>query len=166
MKHLQRISRAVLGLLLTVAAACSHSPLREPGVDVADMSPGEALRASDRFGETVIWGGRIVGIVNRGEFTEVEVLSLPLGVGDRPRRSADGGARFVIRHPGFLDPMTFATDRYVTVRGEFVAVEARSVGAFPLEHPVVRSQRLELWPLNSTNGPGNVHFGFRFGGGI
>lgn len=149
-----------------LVVGCTASPLREQGLEIAELSPREALRAPDRTGATVVWGGRIVGIINRGEFTEIEVLSLPLGAGDRPRRSADGGARFVIRHPGFLDPMTFSTDRYVSVLGRFTGIEKRSVGAFPLDHPVVQSHKLELWPLTPNNGPANVHFGFRFGVGF
>jgi outer membrane lipoprotein len=107
----------------------------------------------------VIWGGRVVGIVNAGQFTELEVLALPLRGGDRPDRNADGSARFVIRHAGFLEPMTFSPGRYVTVLGRFVDIESRAVGAFELRHPVVQSEQLELWPVDPNSNRPDLHFG-------
>jgi len=146
-------------LTLLLAAGCASSPFGAAGARAGDLGPAAALRQPDRTGETVLWGGRIVGIVNAENATELEVLALPLGPGHRPRRDADGGARFVIRHPGFLEPMRYAPGRYVTALGEFVGVESRSVGAFPLDHPVLAAGQLELWPVQPNSSRANVHFG-------
>lgn len=154
---------AALAALALLLAACVASPFAGRGGIDPGFDAGQALAAPDRIGEAVLWGGRVVGIVNAGEFTELEVLALPLRSGDRPDRRADGGSRFVIRHPGFLEPMTFAPGRYVTVLGRYVGVESRSVGAFPLRHAVVQSQQLELWPVEPNSSRANVHFGFGLG---
>jgi len=139
---------------------CVASPFDGRRAAVAELDAEQALAEPGRIGATVIWGGRVVGIVNTGEFTELEVLALPLRSGDRPDRNADGSARFVIRHAGFLEPMTFAPGRFVTVLGRFVGIEERSVGAFPLRHPVVQSEQLELWPVDPNSSRANVHLGF------
>lgn len=146
-------------LLIAMLGGCASSPFDTQGREPAALGPGEALEQRDASGARVIWGGRIVGIVNRGEATELEVLALPLGPGDRPRREADGGARFVILHPGFLDPMTYAPGRFVTVMGRFSGVESRSVGAFPLDHPVVSAEQLELWPVTPNSSRANLSLG-------
>ena len=145
--------------LTTMLAACASSPFDTAGREPAALGPGEALARSDATGARVIWGGRIVGIVNRDDATEVEVLALPLGPGDRPKREADGGARFVILQPGFLDPMTYAPGRYVTALGRFTGVESRSVGAFPLDHPVMVAEQIELWPVNPNSSRANLNLG-------
>lgn len=150
------ISILLLGLLL---GGCVASPFEAREAAVVDLDVEQALAAPERVGASVIWGGRVVGIVNAGQFTELEVLALPLKSGDRPDRNADGSARFVIRHAGFLEPMTFSPGRYVTVLGRFVDIELRSVGAFELRHPVLQSEQLELWPVEPNSSRPDLHFG-------
>lgn len=143
---------------------CATSPFDIGDREPAELGPGQALEQAGSIGASVIWGGRVVGIVNTGQVTELEVLALPLGPGDRPRREADGGARFVIRHSGFLEPMTYAPGRFVTAFGRFSGIESRSVGAFPLDHAVLEAEQIELWPVdtNSSRTSLNLGVGVRF----
>lgn len=145
--------------LLILLTGCATSPFDTGGRDPAELGPGQALERTGSIGADVIWGGRIVGIVNTGDFTELEVLALPLGPGDRPRREADGGARFVIRQPGFLEPMTYAPGRFVTAFGRFAGIESRSVGAFPLDHPVLEAEQIELWPVETNSSRTSLNLG-------
>lgn len=145
--------------VFALLAGCASSPFDTAGREPAALGPAEALAQPDATGARVIWGGRIVGIVNQDDTSELEVLALPLGPGDRPRREADGGARFVILHPGFLDPMTYAPGRYVTALGRFSGIESRSVGAFPLDHPVLVAEQMELWPVNPNSSRANLNLG-------
>ena len=145
--------------LAVLRAGCASSPFETAGGEPAALGPGEALAQPDATGARVIWGGRIVGIVNQDDATELEVLALPLGPGDRPRREADGGARFVILHKGFLDPMTYGPGRFVTALGRFTGIESRSVGAFALDHPVLVAEQLELWPVNPNSSRANLNLG-------
>lgn len=156
---MNRQIRPIAILAAVLLAGCASSPFDKHGVEIIELSPAQALDRPERTGSTVVWGGRVVGIVNDEAHTELEVLALPLAMGDRPRRDADGGARFVIRHPGFLDPVTWAPGRYVTALGTFTGFEMRSVGAFPLRHPVLESQQLELWPVDTASERANAHFG-------
>ena len=145
--------------LTLILAACASSPFDTAGGEPAALGPGEALAQRDATGVRVVWGGRIVGIVNRDDATEVEILALPLGPGDRPRREADGGARFVMLHRGFLDPMTYSPGRYVTALGRFTNIESRPVGAFSLDHPVLVAEQIELWPVNPNSSRANLNLG-------
>jgi outer membrane lipoprotein len=148
-----------LPLVALLLAGCASSPFETAGREIQTVSPRAAVDGQARIGATVIWGGRIVGIVNSGDATELEVLSLPLGPGDRPKRSADGGQRFVIRREGFLEPMTWAPGRYVTALGRFSGVVERSVGAFPIDQPLLEADQLELWPVTPNSRRSNVSFG-------
>ena len=142
-----------------VLGGCVSSPFDTGSRQIAELQPAEALERPEARGASVIWGGRIVGVVNAGERTEIEVLSLPLGPGDRPRRNRDGGARFVIHHRGFMEPMTYAPGRYVTAFGRFAGIESRTVGAFPLEHPILEAEQLELWPVETNNSRADLELG-------
>lgn len=154
MKHV-----VITFLVALLLGGCAGSPFNTGGREVAELKPGEAREQPEARGANVIWGGRIVGVVNAGERTEIEVLSLPLGSGDRPRRERDGGARFVIHHRGFLEPMTYAPGRHVTAFGRFVGIESRSVGAFPLDHPVLEAEQIELWPVETNSSRGGLELG-------
>jgi len=146
---MNKFMNAMLAVL--VLGGCAGSPFDTAGRQIAALQPGQARETPEASGASVIWGGRIVGVVNTGERTEIEVLSLPLGPGERPRRNRDGGARFVIHHQGFLEPMTYAPGRYVTAFGRFAGIESRSVGEFPLDHPVLVSEQIELWPVETNS---------------
>jgi len=146
-------------IIAALLAGCVASPFEKQGREVTTLTPFEALADPGAEGAMVLWGGRVVGVVNAGEQTELEVLALPLRMGDMPDRDAEGGVRFVIRHEGFLEPMNFAPGRYVTAMGRFVGIEERSVGAFPLRHPVLESMQLELWPVEQNSNRPNIHFG-------
>ncbi|MGB0514059.1 MAG: Slp family lipoprotein [Wenzhouxiangellaceae bacterium] len=148
-------------MMITTAllAGCVASPFDKRGREVSGLTPAEALSRPEARGALVLWGGRVVGVVNAGEQTELEMLALPLRMGDMPDRDADGSVRFVIRHNGFLEPMNFAPGRFVTAMGRFVDVEERSVGAFPLRHAVMESMQLELWPVDPNSNRPNINFG-------
>ena len=132
------------GLLL---AGCATSPFETTGANVAAIGPADALSNPDQVGQQVIWGGEIVEVYNLEGFTELEIVARPLDGADRPRRSADGGVRFIIRQAGFLEPMTYTPGRFVTALGTFDSVEMRQVGQFNTDQPVLLSRQIELWPV-------------------
>lgn len=156
----KRVTAASLAGLL---AACSTSPFEPEAADVASLGPGDALSAPERTGAEVIWGGRVVGITNAAGYTEIEMLALPLDRSDRPRDRAEGGVRFVIRHPGFLEPMNYAPGRLVTALGRFSGIEPRSVGEFDIDQPVLESRRIELWPDDDSRRDSGLNFGIGVG---
>lgn len=153
-------------LMLVFAAllsGCASSPFEQDAAGAASIGPGDALSAPDRTGAEVIWGGRVVGITNAAGYTEIEMLALPLDRSDRPREQAEGGVRFVIRHPGFLEPMNYAPGRLVTALGRFTGVEPRSVGEFDIDQPVLESRRIELWPDDDNRRDSGLNLGIGVG---
>ncbi len=142
---LHRMLPALLAMALLLSG-CATSPFADSGAVVA-KGPADALRGEIQPGQPVLWGGRIVGVVNAQEATELEILALPLDRADRPRASAEGGVRFVVRYPGFLEPVNYAPGRLLTALGRFVTVETRAVGEFDIEQPVIDARQIELWPI-------------------
>lgn len=134
-----------------VLAACASGPFDLSGGKASDMTPEEALNRPAAGGERVIWGGRVTGIVNRETHTELDMVALPLWGDMRPRRDAEEGAYFVIRQPGFLEPMTWAPGRFVTALGRFTGLDMRPVAGIPVRHAVMEAEQIELWPVNPNS---------------
>lgn len=131
-----------------VLAGCAASPMETGDREVAAHGPAHVLSGEAGPGETVIWGGEIVEVINRAESTELVVVSRPLDRADRPRLEAEGGVRFVAVYPGFLEPVTHAPGRFVTLLGAVDGIEQRHVGEFPVRHPVLAVDQLHLWPAD------------------
>ncbi|MDT8439126.1 MAG: Slp family lipoprotein [Wenzhouxiangellaceae bacterium] len=155
------MKRIACMLMIILLAGCASGPFDRKAENVVERTPEQVLAEPARTGDRVIWGGRIVGIVNRENRTEIEVLSLPLRAGDRPRRDADGGRRFVVYDARFLDPVNWSPGRFITVLGTVRGVESRSVGAFPLDHPILAADGIELWPEETSSS--QVSFGVGMG---
>jgi len=157
---MQAIARGLTSFaLLLMLSGCASSPFQGIDTEVSAIGPADALNASFRAGEQVIWGGQIVAVNNLENFTELELVALPLDGADRPRRDREAGVRFVIRHPGFLEPMSYSPGRYVTALGVFDAIEPRTVGDFVADQPVMLSQKIELWPIVQRSAFDNVSIG-------
>lgn len=153
----------LLTLLAGLLAACASSPVVEDGVAVAPIGPAHVLAESGHEGQLVVWGGRIVSITNRADVTELEVVSLPLDRGDRPRWQAEPGVRFIVRQPGFLEPMQYVPGRYITVLGEVLGLEERAVGEYLYEQPAVASSNLHLWPADPAQWQRRTNFSIGIG---
>jgi outer membrane lipoprotein len=132
--------------ILALTGCASHLPQEiriapEPefGVEAARQEPGRFL------GQRVRWGGTILGVHNRPQVTEIEILARPLDPDGEPQAQAPGVGRFIAEVPGFVDPAEYPTDRRLTVAGKLDRMETRPVGEFPYRYPVVIAASLYLW---------------------
>lgn len=141
--------RGLALLLLTLlGTGCATGPFEADDSSVSRIGPAHVLAESGHEGQRAIWGGRIVNVTNLADRTEIEVVSLPLDGGDRPRLSAEGGVRFLLVESGFLEPTRFAPGRYLTALGEIDGLDERLVGDFLYEQPVLRAEQIQLWPAD------------------
>lgn len=101
-------------------------------VTVADVQSSPERLVNSR----VIWGGTIIKTTNLEETTVIEVLETPLTRSDRPAMEGSGG-RFLIKAPGYLDPVVFGTDKMLTIVGTVKGVEKRMIGDMEYPYPVL-----------------------------
>lgn len=150
---------ALIGaVLLCLLAACASSPVAVDGDEVADYGPAHVLDGQSDIGDRVIWGGRILAVRNLADFTEIHMVSYPLDRGDRPRVDREPGVRFVLRQPGFLEPVQYARGRYVTVLGTVAGIEPVAVDEFMLDQPVIDGERIHLWPADISSWQSRTRF--------
>lgn len=133
-------------LLFSALLGCSplpsdmrKAPAGDPGVAVIRDAPDEYQ------GQTVRWGGTIVGVENLAESTRLIVVSRPLYDNGSPTCEDRSNGRFIVEFDRFLDPAIFATGYLVTITGAVVGQETLPIGQFPYRLPVVKGQQLYLW---------------------
>lgn len=110
-------------------------------------------------GEVVLLGGKIIETQVSPAFSEITVLQLPLGGGGRPQVGDRSEGRFLLRSKQLLDPAVYGKGVALTVVGELIGSEARTIGKFIYDYPVVEPVEIKLWSEDKDGGP-SVHFGF------
>lgn len=135
-------------LALVLIAGCANSPVARPGIQIEDIGPAHVLAGRGEKGARVVWGGQIVAVRNLSDDTEISVVSYPLDGADRPLTDAEPGVRFLIRQPGFLEPVKYASGRFLTVLGTIDGTEESLVDEFLLTQPVLIAESIHLWPAD------------------
>lgn len=136
------VSMSLLGL----AACTSQVPVT---IRAADPSgPGVAqVQASPQahVGARVRWGGEIIALHNRAEFTDVEIYARALYSDGEPHPDGGDGVRFMARVPGFVDPLALKPERRMTVVGKVLGESRGQVGDFAYRYPLVAVDTYYSW---------------------
>ena len=133
------------GLLLL--GGCTSDPLKN--ANVSEVTVTQAAQTPDAYrGKLVRWGGTILGITNREEYSLVEILGKPLASFSEPDDRKTSTGRFMARIPGFVDPAEYREPNRLTVVGALAAVTKGKVGDYSYTYPVVEVQQRKLWAGN------------------
>lgn len=148
-------------IVVALLTACAQ-PVFNPQGTAPGLTPEyAAARIQAVAGERVIWGGVLVKVSNLARSTELEILAYPLDRRQRPQRDDRPQGRFIARYPGYLEPVTYAPGRLVTVLGRVEGLDTRKVGEAPYTYPMVATESVHLWDPEK---PGSdVHFGVGIG---
>lgn len=113
-------------------------------------------------GEILMFGGKILKTSAYQSSSEITVLHLPLGSGNRPQDGDRSEGRYLIRSEQFLDPAIYQQGRLLTVVGKYSRSEGRSIGEFEYSYPVIEAIELKPWPWARRTSP-SFHFGIGVG---
>jgi outer membrane lipoprotein len=141
---------AVLMAFACASAGCASSPFPETLTRTVNRSLTLAEIRADphaHLGEHVILGGDVIKATPKPGDTEIEILARRLNSGDAPEGGDGSTGRFLLRTAGFLDPAIYARGRRLTVLGTLVGTEERAVGDVAYVYPVIRAERIKLWPV-------------------
>ena len=152
----------VVGIIFIVfVAACSKGISKQARSQVT-YSGGfsELQRNPDDYKDKVaLLGGKIIDTEVNATSSEIIVLQLPLGGGDRPQVGDQSEGRFLIRSKQLLDPALYRKGMAITVVGKLVGNETRTIDEFGYNYPVIVPLEIRLWLEDKYGGP-SVHFGF------
>jgi outer membrane lipoprotein len=156
-------SIAIVTLLLALSA-CATAPFDLAGADM-ELTPSDVLKDSDNLrGRRVVWGGKIVNTRNLNNATEIEVLGYPLTSAARVDFEEPALRRFLLVENGYLESTDYRRGRYVSAVGTLDGLRNGKVDEAPYVYPVLRAERLHLWPVDEL--AQRPRFGFNFGIGV
>jgi outer membrane lipoprotein len=155
-------------LVLLTVAACAPAPLYKATPQGVAAAPQQVAQSPERFaGGDVIWGGRIVQVMNLSDHSEVELLAYPLDSSQRPKANDSGNGRFIAVLPGYAEPLDYPAGALMTVSGKLKGSRAGKVGEADYVFPLVSVGQSHVWTAEEmTKGRNNVHFGLGLGVGI
>ncbi|NGZ12556.1 Slp family lipoprotein [Vibrio aestuarianus] len=143
------ISKIVLLLSsVLMLSACSSLPesLKASGENVfTDYSSW--VNSPVAVGSEVRLGGVIANVTNLTNQTRIEVVNLPIGSSGKPDISQEPQGRFVGYVDGFVDPVTYANGRLITVIGVGTPAEQKKVGEYQYTFPVMAVKGAHLWRI-------------------
>jgi len=152
----------VVGIILVLfMAACTKGISKQARSQVTFSGDFAELQRNpdDHKDEIVLLGGKIIDTKVNATSSEIIVLQLPLGGGDRPQVGDQSAGRFLIRSKQLLDPALYRKGMAITVVGRLVGNETRTIDEFKYNYPVIEPIEVKLWSEDKYGGP-SVHFGF------
>ena len=169
---MRNVARSLLRLpallvLLTVAA-CAPAPIYKTTPQAVAATPQQLAQTPERFaGGDVIWGGRIVQVVNLADHSEIELLAYPLDSSQRPKANDSGNGRFIALLPGYAEPLDYPAGAMMTVSGKLNGSRAGKVGEADYVFPLVSAAQSHVWTAEEMRkGRSNIRFGVGLGVGI
>ena len=153
------------GILLI--GACAAKPvLNTEQVNSKVIPKAVAFNSEPYLNKVVQWGGKIIAVNNLPEFTQVEVLAYPLNSRGGPRGYEPPIGRFLLRHPGLLDPLDYEPGRWLTSVGVITGVVSAQVGQATVPIAVLQNQQLKLWRYEPERPSVRPQFGIGIGIGF
>jgi len=158
---LQKTSYLVGIIFIVFMAACTKGISKQARSQVTYSGDFSELQRNpdDHKDEVVLFGGKIIDTSVNANSSEIVVLQLPLGGGDRPQVGDQSKGRFLIRSKQLLDPALYRKGMAITVVGMLVSNETRTIDEFKYNYPVIEPMEVKLWSEDKYGGP-SVHFGF------
>lgn len=139
--------------LLTLGAVtlmgCSSLPDSLKSANPEVQSDYQTWAASDPQQATELrLGGVIAGLENQEGRSRIEIVQLPINSSSgKPDINVEPEGRFVAYIDGFLDPVTYAKGRLITVLGFSAGSETGRVGEYEYRFPVMNARGHQLWKI-------------------
>ncbi len=134
---------AAAGLLL---GACA-TPVFKDVDTLAPTLPSDVQQSPGRHvGSEVICGGLIIGVANRDQTTEVEVIGYALDRDRQPMPDAPTVGRFIIILPGFVEPFDYPAGRHLSVHGRVSGTRLGQVEEHEYLYPLLQAREVKVWP--------------------
>lgn len=106
----------------------------------------EVRESPDRFiGKHIMLGGRIAGVKNTPEGTQVEVVQFDLTWNGYPEDKFISYGRFLATSSEFLDKMIFREGMLITLVGEIKGKTKQRLDEMEYIYPVIAMREWHLW---------------------
>ncbi len=142
---------AWLLLLWACAQESVISPSLQHELDTS-VTFAQLKQSPDRYrGRLILLGGEVLNAKRLKEGTRVEILQLPLGDDQRPRRDrTNSEGRFLAFQKEFLDPATLPASTRVTIAGEVTGSQTLPLDEIEYTYPTLAIIELKVWPAEES----------------
>lgn len=142
---------SLLLIMLLALSGCAGKAFDTTRV-APKVTPAQVIANPEpHLNKIVLWGGIILGTLNQEESTQIEVLAYPLNSSQRPSLDEQPQGRFIISHDGYLEPVTYAQGRRLSVIGKISTTKPGKVGDSDYVYPVIAAEQMELWSQNGRS---------------
>jgi len=144
----RRFPRFLLfSLFLFLLSSCAYPISKELRQEARkDLTFSMVLQNPTAYvGSIVLWGGRIIEILNHSDGSEIIVLETPLDYEEMPEAAKYSHGRFIAKTSKFLDPEIYKKGKKITLAGEIIGKETKPLGKGQYTYPVVMIKELHLW---------------------
>jgi outer membrane lipoprotein len=134
-------------LMTLIVSGCVIVPEPIKVSDTENLVSFESVINGDSTGQgaAVRWGGEIVSVENKKEFSELEILQFPNNHYGKPRINLDSAGRFKVRVSGFVDPLVFEKGRLITFLGTVGEPAEGLIGEQTYIYPVLLASGYYMW---------------------
>lgn len=105
-------------------------------------------------GQSVTFGGKVLGARRLKEGTRIEILELPLAASLQPTTDlSTSQGRFVALRKEFLDPATIPAGTFITVTGEMAGSITLPLDETVYTYPLMHVTNLRVWSEQDEEPP-------------
>ncbi len=140
---------------LLLHGACAHefvlSPSLQHDLDTS-LTFAQLKQMPDRYrGRLILLGGEVLSARRLKEGTRVEILHLPLGDDQQPRRDrTTSEGRYLAFKKEFLDPATLPASTRITIAGEVTGSQTLPLDEIEYTYPTITIKELKVWPAEES----------------
>jgi len=146
-------NKALIGVALAAAVSCSIMGCASYAISkkyrqeaALDVTIPMVQKDPQQFmGKIVIWGGRILDVLNDSTGSQLVVLESKLDDEEYPMQPRFSRGRFIAQTSKFLDPAVFIKGHRVTLAGEVVGLKTDKLGNGVYAYPEVKIEELRYW---------------------
>ena len=140
--------------------ACSSLPQNMNNSHIENISYANVIKRPDGYIDTdVRWGGIIIDVTNKKNFSLIQTLLHPLSYSGEPQLDKPAEGRFIIRSTDFFDPIIYAKNRKITVVGKLNGEIERMVEERVIRVPLILSKNIHLWPRKDFHDFNDYYYG-------
>lgn len=153
----QKLSSAVLAVfvMLSLGGCTTSKAIRTP---VPDSPTVEQARNSLETQQLIRWGGDVVSVENKADYTLIEIVDRPLSRYGTPSASNESSGRFYARSKQFIDPENITNRHSITVSGILVDYIQGMIGEYEYLYPVVEINEYKIFSQSTQNYPRSYYY--------
>jgi len=144
---MQSFLKTSIVVLTILIGGCAIVPEQIEVADDENLVSFESIINGSETGQgtKARWGGEIVNVENKKEYSEIEILQYPNNHYGKPRSNLDSEGRFKVQVAGFLDPLVFTEGRLITFIGELGEPTEGVIGEQTYVYPVLLASGYYMW---------------------